>query len=125
MVKQLCVLAKILLVRFETSLNLKFSLEVPIKTLCCSRYSQIVGQPHTSATCSAFPKCCVTTISPATKYYLVFNDYVLHGASLPVVVSQFNYTGVTVLYNIIFNGIPMCLLSLKKLEKRFVFWNDF
>jgi len=43
-------------------------------------------------------KCCVMTISLATKYK-VLHDYVLHDAPLPVV-NQFKYLGVTLQYNL-------------------------
>ena len=43
-------------------------------------------------------KCCVMTISLATKYKILL-DYVLHGAPL-LVVNQFKYLGVTLQHNL-------------------------
>jgi len=43
-------------------------------------------------------KCCVMTISLATKYKVLHN-YVLHGALLPAV-DQFKYLGVTLQHNL-------------------------
>ena len=63
-------------------------------------------------------KCYAMAIPLATKYK-VLHDYVLHGAPLPVV-NQYKYLGV-ILLHIKFHGIPMCLLSLQRLVKPYVF----